>query len=786
MSIVGTRVLRIEDPALLTGGGVYTDDLRDQRLAGAGWMAFVRSPYAHAHVRDIDTSALVGMPGVVAVFTAADLSDLPPQPPAVPLFPPEMSMPLLADGTVRYVGQPVALVVAETPAIGEDAVALVDVSYDPLPFVLDPQRALDGEVLLFPELGTNVALRGPLDFSAIDSPASGDRGSTPDASSDVAAPGGTSDIFAGCEVVVSHVIRNQRMAVAPIEGRAVAATWQDGRVLMWCTNQGAQLLVGPLAAALGIEPPTVHIVTPDVGGGFGGKSDVAPEYVLAAWGSRRLGRPLRWTETRSENLASMHGRGQVQTVTVGGDRAGKISAYRLEIVGDAGAYPRIGAILPPIVTPMMTTGVYDIERVDVCGVAVVTNTAPMSAIRGAGRPEATAAIERAIDLFAAEIAIDPVEVRRRNLIPPFTEPHVTPVGTVYDTGDFVGALDLALDAAGYDQLRATQSERRRRGDVVQMGIGVSVYVEITGLQLDPTSFSEGATVEVHPDGTATILTGSSPHGQGHATSFAMLASDVLGIPVEQFRLKHGDTDLIPSGAGTGASRSLQQGGAAVRLAAFDLVELAKQRASNVLEVSAEDLEVDSDRAGLRVRGTPTVGITFAELAAREPLVISSVASATGPTFPFGAHVAVVDVDTETGHVELRRFVAVDDAGVILNPMIVEGQIHGGIATGAAQALLEEFVYDDDGNPITSTFADYAIISAAELPTFELVEMQTTTPRNSLGAKGIGESGTVGSMPAVQNAVVDALGHLGVRHIDPPTSPRRVWEAIRAAQRSSQR
>lgn len=790
MSIIGTRVVRIEDPVLLTSGGTYTDDLVDERLTGAVWMTVVRSPQAHAHVGTIDTSAARAMPGVIGVVTAGDLSDLPLQGPTIPLYPSEMTMPLLATSTVRYVGEAVAVVVSERADQGEDAASLVDIEYQPLEVVVDPRAALEGNVLLFPALGTNVALRGPLDFAAIgdaatetdatDADATGMTGIEPSAQS---LPDDSGDIFSNCAVVVSREILNQRVATAPIENRAAAATWSDGRLLMWCTNQGAQLLVPPLAAALGVEPECIHLLTADVGGGFGGKGDLAPEYVLAAWASRRFGRPVRWAETRSENLLSMHGRGQIQTVTVGGSRDGRVEAYRLEILGDAGAYPRVGAFLPPIVTPMMAVGVYTIDRVEVSGVSVVTNTGPMIAIRGAGRPEATAAIERAIDLFAAEIEMDPVEVRRRNLIPPFTEPYMTPVGTEYDTGDYQGALDLVLDAAGYAELRQEQAERRRRGDVVQLGIGLSVYVEITGLQMNPGSFTENATLEVHGDGTATILTGNSPHGQGHATTFAMLASDLLGIPIENFRLRHGDTDLIPEGAGTGASRSLQQGGAAVRQAAVDLIDLAKQRASSLFEVDPEDLDVDVACAGLTARGVPSIHVTFAELASKEALRAHSYASATGPTFPFGAHVAVVEVDTEVGKTTLRRLVAVDDAGMLVNPLIVEGQIHGGLATGAGQALSEEIVFDDEGMPLTSTFADYSIVSAAELPTFDLVEMQTPTPRNVLGAKGIGESGTVGSVPAVQNAVVDALAHLGVRHIDLPTSPQRVWSAIQTARES---
>jgi carbon-monoxide dehydrogenase large subunit len=389
-----------------------------------------------------------------------------------------------------------------------------------------------------------------------------------------------------------------------------------------------------------------------------------------------------------------------------------------------------------------------------------------------------------MDLFATEIAMDPAEVRRRNLLPPFSEPHKTDAGATYDTGDYERALDTVLEAAGYEDLRREQAARRKSGDPRQLGIGLAVYVEITGGGSESGPPNENATVEIHPDGTATILTGTSPHGQGHATAWAMLASEELGIPVERITVRHGDTDLVPKGGGTGGSRSLQQGGAAVRQAARELVDIAKQRAGELLEANPDDLVVDTSRAGLAVAGTPDVGVTFAELAEREPLLVHTVFTAPGATFPFGAHLAVVEVDVETGKARLLRVVTVDDAGTILNPLLAEGQRHGGIAQGAAQALLEEVVYDADGNPLTSTLADYPFLSITEVPSFELVAMETPTPYNPLGAKGIGEAGSIGSTPAVQNAVVDAVAHLGVRHIDMPTTPQRVWSAIRRASEGS--
>ncbi len=760
-SILGTRVQRLEDPQFLTSGAVYTEDIVDKRLDGAVRLTFVRAPIAHAKILSIDTSAARDALGCVAVFTAADLTDVPAQPPALPMFPAAMSQPLLATDTVRYVGEPVAVVVTDGRYTGEDTAELVEVDYDPLPAVVDPKRALDDHTLVFPEFGTNVV-----------------------GSKDAA---DATDTFADCEVVVTQEILNQRVAVAPLEVRSAAAVWgDDGRLTAWIPNQGAQGTQARLAAMLGLTTTQVRVITPAVGGAFGAKFGADPEQAVVAWVARRLQRPATWVETRSENMVAMtHGRAQVQTITIGGDRDGRVKAYRLHVLQDGGAYPRFGAMLP-MLTLLMAPAVYDIERLETSYVSVVTNTTPVGAYRGAGRPEATAVIERAMDLFAAEIGMDPAEVRRRNLLPAFTEPFTSKGGAVYDSGDYEMALDTVLAAADYQALRADQAARRERGDAVQLGIGLSVYVEITGAGAESGAPRENATVEVHPDGTATILTGTSPHGQGHSTVWAMLASEELGIPLEKITVKWGDTDLIPRGGGTGGSRSLQQGGAAVRQAALELVEVARLRAAEQLEVAPEDLVVDHELAGLAVRGVPGSGVSFATLAEAEPLRVRTIFSAPGATYPFGAHVAVVEVDVETGKAVLKRLIALDDAGTIVNPLIAEGQRHGGLAQGAAQALLEEVVYDDDGNPITTTFADYPIVSATELPSFELVTTETPTSYNPLGAKGIGEAGTIGSTPAVQNAVIDAVAHLGVRHIDMPTSSMRVWTAVRAAQNAAQK
>jgi len=757
-SILGTRVERLEDPEFLTAGATYTEDLVDERLAGAVRVTFVRAPVAHAQILSIDTSAAEQADGCVAVFTAKDLTDLPAQTPVMQMFPAAMAQPLLAVDTVRYVGEPVAMVVHEGRYTGEDIAELVEVEYEPLTAVVDPRDALSGSTLLFPAAGTNIACSRAVDAAA--------------------------DMFDDCEVVVTHDILNQRVAVAPLEVRSAAAVWNDGRLTTWIPNQGAQGTQGSVAKMLGLATEQVRVITPAVGGAFGAKFGADPEAVLVGWAARRLGRAATWVETRSENMVGMtHGRAQVQTITIGGDRDGNVKAYRLHVLQDSGAYPRFGAMLPTL-TLLMAPAVYDFDRLESSYESVVTNTTPVGAYRGAGRPEATAVVERAMDLFAAEIGMDPAEVRRRNLLAAFTEPYLSKGGATYDSGDYPMALDTVLAAADYAGLRREQAARRERGDAKQLGIGVSVYVEITGGGGEAGASRENATVEVHPDGTATILTGTSPHGQGHSTVWAMLASAELGIPVEKITLKWGDTDLVPEGGGTGGSRSLQQGGAAVRQAALELIDVARLRAAEELEVAPEDLVVDHAMAGLTVRGVPGSGLSFAALAEKEPLRVRSVFTAPGATYPFGAHVAVAEVDIETGKAVLTRLIALDDAGTIMNPLIAEGQRHGGLAQGAAQALLEEVLYDEDGNPTTITFADYPIPAATELPSFELVTTQTPTTYNPLGAKGIGEAGTIGSTPAVQSAVIDAVAHLGVRHIDMPTSSMRVWKALNAAKEGS--
>jgi carbon-monoxide dehydrogenase large subunit len=551
--------------------------------------------------------------------------------------------------------------------------------------------------------------------------------------------------------------------------------------VQWLSTQHAQGAHAPIAATNGVDPSQVRVMTPDVGGGFGAKIGAYPEELLLGVVAKRVGRPVRWRETRSESMVALgHGRAQLQFVTIGGTRQGRVTHYQLHALQDSGAWVDMGTILAPFMTRPMASGVYDIANIECRTTSIVTNTTPTVAYRGAGRPEATAAIERAMDLFAAEIGKDAAEVRRANLIAKFLEPHTTTVGQTYDVGDYETALDKALVAANYTKWRAEQASRRASNAPKQLGIGVSVYVEITG----GVGNGESAKVEVLDDGSARVYTGTSPHGQGHDTSWSMLASEQTGIPMDKIELVWGDTDRVPIGTGTMGSRSLQQGGNAVFAVAGELVNKARSVAARLLEANEEDIVLDKDKGVFHVAGTPAVSKTWADLAIAEKqsggLVHSDVIGVPGPTFPFGAHVAVVEVDIETGKATHIAHIACDDAGTVLNPMLLEGQIHGGVAQGAAQALFEEVLYDADGNPITSNLADYAFISAAELPSVQVVHMETPTPNNLIGAKGIGESGTIGATPALQSAVIDAVSHLGVRHIDMPTTAQRVWAAIQNA------
>jgi aerobic carbon-monoxide dehydrogenase large subunit len=766
MSILGTRVIRTEDPRLLTAGGVYVDDVREPELAGAARATFVRSTVAHALITGIDASAALAQPGVIAVLTVADMDDMPPPPPAeepAPDAPPaegpvplggKWSEPLLAVDRVRFVGEPVAIVLTDGTYQGEDAAELVSVDYEQLPAVPSIEAALAGDTLLFPDAGTNVCTQGA--------------GKVSDDS-----------IFDGCEVVVEGNIVNQRVAALPMEGRSTAAVFKDGKLTVWASTQNPQIS-RLILTAVGLPPDAIRVVAPDVGGGFGAKIGVDRESIIVAWAAKHTGRAVRWVETRNENLLSMtQGRAQLHHIKIGGSRDGHIKAYQLDVIQDTGAYPRMSGFLP-MLTNLMAPGVYDIPAVQAAYKVVVTDGTPIAAYRGAGRPEAAATIERAVDWFAAEAGLDPAEVRKINFIKPEQFPFVTKMGAPYDSGQYEAALDMVLAKAGYLDLRAEQRRRREAGDTKVLGIGLASYVEITAADADA---GETAKLEVHSDGTATVYTGSSAHGQGHNTAFAMLVQEELGIPMDKVEVIHGDTDLIPDGVGTHASRSLQLGGSAVHKAAIEVKDEAARQAASLFEAAEADVVLDAETGIWHIVGDPDKSLTWAQVASAASggtLIANVKFTADRPTFPFGSQLSVVEVDTETGKVTLLRHVSADDAGPVLNPVLFEGQRHGGIAQGAAQALCEEVLYDADGNPLTSTLADYAVITAAELPSFELLTSETPTTLNPLGVKGIGEAGTIGATPAVQNAVIDALSHLGVRHIDMPTTPERVWTAIQKA------
>ncbi|MDE0803450.1 MAG: xanthine dehydrogenase family protein molybdopterin-binding subunit, partial [Acidimicrobiales bacterium] len=670
-----------------------------------------------------------------------------------PLLAHQVRQPILASGRVRYVGEPIVAVVAATARQATDAAEAVWADVEPIDAVIDPEAAASDAIVLFDDLGTNVVL---------------DQGDPV-----------TADDLTG-DVVVSERLVNQRMAPVPLEGRVAAARWDDDRLTQWSCTQGAHGTRDGLAAMFGIEHDLVHVITPDVGGGFGAKHGTTPEEIMVAWIARRLEQPVRWAETRSENLVGMvHGRGQVQHASLAGNRDGTITGYRLDVIQEGGAYAGTGCVLP-YMTRMMAPGCYAIDDVRVRIRSVVSNTSTVGAYRGAGRPEAAAAIERMVDRFADEIGMDPADVRRKNLLTSEAFPLRTATGGHYDSGDYAAVLDKVLAAADYEDLLAKQAERRDRGDTRQIGIGLSSYVEITNVLQD----TEYGSVEITPEGGAIVRTGSSAHGQGHHTAWAMLVSDRTGIPVADIEVRHGDTIDIPRGTGTGGSKSLQIGGAAAAAAAESVVDEARALAARLLEANPDDIVHDASAGTFAVAGTPVSAKSWADLAAAAPsagverLFAENDFAGGGSTFPFGAHLAVVEVDTETGEVRLLRHVACDDAGTIINPLIFDGQVHGGIAAGASQALFEEFRYDEDGNPLTTTLADYSFPSAAEFPSFDRIEHETTTPHNPLGAKGIGEAGTIGATPAVQNAVVDAVSHLGVRHIDMPLTPERVWTAIR--------
>lgn len=753
-SILGAAVKRAEDPRFITGNGRF---LADMEVEGALWMIPVRSDIAHGELGEIDLDAARSVDGVVDVYVGGRLG-MRPLPVGAPGLDDHTRRDAIAVDRVRFVGDIVAVVVAETKQSAVDAAHLVWPEIEPLSAMTDTEAALAKDaVVIFPELGTNIIYdRGERNESAL----------------------------AAAEVVVTTRVVNQRLAAVPMEPNgAIAIPREDGGLEAWVGSQSAAAHRRGFSAVLGLDPSLVRVRVPDVGGGFGAKIGFYAEQALCGAIALDLGRPIRWEEDRRENLIAMsHGRAQVSEVRLGSTREGVLTGVAIRVTQDAGAYPQFGAYLPEF-SRRMAVGPYLIPEVEFLWQSVVTNTTPVHAYRGAGRPEATMALERAMDLLADELEIDPAELRRLNFISPEAFPHVTAVGERYDSGDYEAALDLALSVAGYDDLRREQAQRRERGEPRMLGIGVSSYVEITA----GGGREEWSAVEVHPDGSASVFSGAVSNGQGHETTFAQIVSEILHLPLDAVDLVQGDTDFAPHGGGTMASRSLQIAGSAVLTAGRRTLHKARSIYAFHREAALDDI-VQFDDGRIGVVGVPDSGMTLGEIA-RVAADFSNLPEDMEPglrgedtweqdeaTFPFGTHISVVEVDTETGNVRIVRHVACDDAGVILNRLVVDGQVHGGIAQGIGQALLEEFIYDGNG-PATGNLTTYLIPTATSFPTFTVAHTETATDQNPLGAKGIGEAGTIGSAPAVVNAVVDALSTFGVRDLTMPLTPHRIWTAI---------
>ena len=778
--VVGTRRLRREDPALLTGEARYVADLH---VPGALHAALVRSSVAHARIASIDTAAARAMPGVVAVFTGTDLEAewAGPLPCGWPVTA-DMKAPAhlpLAVGKVNYLGDAVAVVLARTEYEAHDAAEAVVVDYDPLTAVVDLDDAASDRVVIHGDLGTNKSYTWDL---------------SPDHAAVEAAFGSATHVVSGRYV-------QQRLIPSPMEPRGVLVVPQPfgGDFTIYSATQIPHILKVMLALTVGIAETNLRVVAPSVGGGFGCKLNVYAEEALALALARRLRQPVRWVEERSEHATStIQGRGQIQYIDLAANADGKVTAVRVRLLADMGAYMQLVTPGVPLLGAFLYAGVYDVPAYEFTCTSVFTNKTPTDAYRGAGRPEATYAIERTMDALAARVGIDPAEIRRRNFIGPDQFPYSSVAGLVYDSGDYERALDRCLDMAGYADLRKEQARRRDAGDPRQLGLGLSSYFEMCGLapsrvlaSLNYTAGGwEAATVRILPTAKVQVVTGTSPHGQGHETSWSMIVADQLGISPDDIDVLHSDTAIAPYGLDTYGSRSLAVGGTAIFLATERVIDKARRIAAHQLEAADDDVEFVAGTfhvKGSPERAMPLAAVAFEAFTAHnlpdgmEPnLEASSHFDPTNFTFPFGTHLAVVEVDTETGGVQLLRYAAVDDCGNQINPLIVEGQIHGGIVQGAAQALWEEAVYDDDGDLQTSTLMDYLVPSAAELPSFETDTTVTPSPSNPMGVKGIGEAGTIGAAPAVINAVVDALSPYGIHDIDMPATPQRIWQHIKEA------
>jgi carbon-monoxide dehydrogenase large subunit len=776
---IGQARRRKEDARLITGKTTWTDNMV---LPGMLHMGVLRSPVAHATITHLDVSAAAERPNVVAVYTGADFKDEQGSIPCAWPVTPDMvnpGHPSIAVEQVNHVGEAVAIVIARSRVAAMDALEAIDIDYENLPVVLDMEEAVKpGAPLVHGHTESNTSYHFVFD--------AGDAGTG----------GDTEQAFADADVVVSRRLVQQRLIPAFMEPRSVVVQPSGDNYTMWSATQIPHILRVMAAMVTGIPEHKLRIIAPDVGGGFGGKLQVNPEEILALLVARRLGKPVKWTETRSESLMTAHhGRDQIQYIDVAADREGNVKGLRVRLLANMGAYLRLITPGVPALGAFMFPGIYKFPAYRFECDGVFTNMVPTDAYRGAGRPEATFAIERIMDELAVELGMDPLELRRKNWINAEEFPFTTVAGLSYDSGDYEMATQQALELLGYDELRAEQKRRREAGDPVQLGIGFSTFTEMCGLApsrvLGSLAFGAGgweqASIRMLPTGKVEVITGSTPHGQGHETAWSQIVADSLGVPFDDVEVLHGDTAISSRGLDTYGSRSLVVGGTAVVKAAEKVVAKARKVAAHLLEASEDDLEFSAGK--FSVRGTPGAGIAIQEIALAvfaahdypEGIEPSIDAEATFDpenfSFPHGTHLCAMEVDTETGFVKIRKYACVDDVGTIVNPLIVEGQVHGGLAQGIAQALYEEAIYDADGNLTTGTFVDYLVPSAADLPHFDTGNTVHEATSNPLGAKGVGEAGCIASTPAVVNAALDAVRHLGVEDIRMPLTPERVWRAI---------
>lgn len=767
MRYIGKPLKRKEDPRLIQGLAHYVDDIR---LPEMHYVGIVRSPHAHARIRSVDVSKAKSAPGVVAVLTGRDLRGaIGPVPCAAQI--PDMKMalrPVLADDRVRFVGEPVAAVVATDRYAARDAMDLVEVDYEPLTPVVNPEKALaKGAPVLHEQYNDNVAYRWKLEG------------------------GDLKKAFKQADKVIRQRIINQRLIPVAMEPRGVVADYKPGekQLTLWSSTQIPHLMKTQVAVMLGVDESFVHVITPEVGGGFGSKLNVYPEEALVGYLAIQLGKPVKWIESRRENfLSTIHGRDQIDDLEVAFKRDGTVLGLRAKVIADLGAYYQLLTPLIPTLTGLMMTGCYKIPAAQMEITGVFTNKMATDAYRGAGRPEATYLIERVMDLVSAELKKDPAEIRRKNFPQAKEFPYATPTGLIYDSANYQKTLDLALEKANYTKLRKEQSKLRKQGRYV--GIGLSTYVEICAMgpsSAMPAGGWESATVRVEPTGKVSVLTGSSPHGQGQETSFAQIGAEVLGLSPDDVQVVHGDTAVVPYGIGTFGSRATAVGGTAVYKSLVKLREKLAQIGGHLLGEDPQKLIFRDKKIFSKSAAKKSLAFGEAVSAAyvaktlppgMEPgLDATTFYEPTNFTFPFGAHVCVVEVDADTGDVRLEKYVAVDDCGNVINPLLVDGQVHGGIVQSVGQALLEEAVYDDQGQLITGELMDYAIPRASDVPWMETARTVTPSPVNPLGLKGVGEAGTIGATPALANAVVDALASFGVRHVDLPLKRERIWKLM---------